>query len=50
MKDQNFASASARGQRYFKKDIFALEFASQVSTPAPANFLSRSQEFYKKWG
>jgi len=38
----NFASASARGQRYFKIDIFATEFTH-------ANFLSRSQEFYNKW-
>jgi len=44
----NFASASARGWRYFKIDIFAPKFAPQASTHAHANFLSRSQEFYKK--
>jgi len=43
----NFASASARGQRYFKIDIFAPEFAPQASTHTHANFLSGSREFYK---
>jgi len=38
----NFASASARGWRYF---IFAPEFAPQVSTHAHAKFLSRTREF-----
>ena len=42
-----FVSASARGWRYFKIVIFAHEFAPQVSTHTLANFLSRSQEFYK---
>jgi len=46
----NFASASARGRRYFKIDIFAPEFALPISTHARANFLSGSQEFYKKNG
>jgi len=41
----DFASASARGQRYFKIDIFA----PQVSTHTCANVLSRSREFYKTW-
>jgi len=45
----NFASASARGQRYFKINNFAPEFASPIYTHACANFLSGSREFYKKW-
>ena len=45
----NFTSASARGQRYFKIDIFAPEFVSPISTHTCAKFLSRSQKFYKKW-
>jgi len=45
----NFASASAKRQRYFKTDILAPEFTPQVSTHAHANFLSGSWEFYKKW-
>jgi len=44
----NFASASAKGQRYFKIDIFAPKFTPQVSALTCANFLSRSWEFYKK--
>jgi len=47
--ESNFASASARIRRYFKIDIFAPELEPQVSTRARANFLSGSQEFYKKW-
>jgi len=42
----NFASASARGRKYFKIDIFSTEFAPPISTHACANFLSGSQEFY----
>jgi len=38
----NFASASARGQKYFKIDIFAPKFAPPLSTHAYANFLSES--------
>jgi len=34
----NFASASAREQRYFKIDIFASEFTPQVSTHTCAKF------------
>jgi len=45
----NFASVSARGQRYFKIDIFASMFAPPISTHTRANFLSGNQEFYKKW-
>ena len=45
----NFASTSARGWRYFKIDIFAPEYASQVFTHECANLLSGSPEFYKKW-
>jgi len=45
----NFASASARGQRYFKIDIFAPEFTLQVFTHTCEKFLSGSWEFYKKW-
>jgi len=45
----NFASAFARGWRHFKIDIFAPKFAPPISTHARANFLSGSQEFYKKW-
>jgi len=41
----NFASASARGQRYFKIDIFSPEFAPPISTHERTNFLSGSQEF-----
>jgi len=43
----NFASASARGWRYFKIDIFAPEFTPLVSTHAHATFLCGSQEFIK---
>jgi len=41
----NFASASARGWRYF---IFSPEFVPQVSTHAHEYFLSESLEFCKK--
>jgi len=46
--ESNFVSASAKGQRYFKIDIFTPKFTPPVSTQAHANFLSISSEFYKK--
>jgi len=42
LEGSNFASASARGWRYFKIDIFAPKFASQVSTHGRANFFRKS--------
>jgi len=47
LKDQIFAFASAKGQRYFKIDIFAPEFTPQVSTHAPANFYPEVESFTK---
>jgi len=44
----NFAPASARERRYFRIDIFAPEFAPQVSTTTGANFYPKVR-FYKKW-
>jgi len=41
------ASASARGWRYFKIDIFVPEFASHASTHTSANFLSGSRVLQK---
>jgi len=43
----NFASALARGWRYFKIVSFAPEFAPSVSTHAHVTFLSESQGFTK---
>jgi len=43
----NFASASARGQRYFKIGILATEFASQVSTYAMQTFYPEVECFTK---
>jgi len=43
----NFASASARGRRYFEIDSFAPEFALPISTYACANFYLKVQSFMK---
>jgi len=45
-KGSNFAS-SARGQRYYKIDIFAPQFTPLISTCAHANFLSENQVLQK---
>jgi len=43
----NFASASGRGQRYFKINIFAPKFTSQVSTHAVQTFYPKSSVLQK---
>jgi len=40
--ESNFASFLARGERYFKIDIFTSKFTPQVSTNACEKYLSES--------
>jgi len=45
LEESNFASASARGQRYFKIDIFAPKFAPQISIHVHANIYPEVKSF-----
>jgi len=45
----NFASASAKGRRYFKIDILMPEFAPQVSLLMHVQTFYPEVESYKKW-